>query len=387
MSDPALSKTPFRAALDASANAIRSLTKPDSIERQSELLDEKLALRIFWDNTERFDVELGSKALRSPPPPGSWPHAKIIPLPERSLALCAAAESPRAFYLKRLLEAGANPNALAAREGRDQNQRLLHRAAHAKRDANLWALMGAGAAPALVDSKGQTALMIAAEAAHPLSAQALIETGSPVDALDHAGRSALDRALDYRLVDDALRLESPGARELEQSAWRLAVGAQIALALLEAGASAAPSRSPAATASLPPLAAALRLQNLSLFRALLSRGAQPRWLLQLAPFDPDAPPPPDSGGVERFMFLLRRDPGARALIERAKLIAATRLPSPPAPGLDFDLAPGSIDAPPPPPPDIDDASEAQPDIDNEPAGNPLARHILARGQHSPAARR
>lgn len=296
-------------------------------------LDAHLAKLIAANRLEAFADALRGLCLRAPSGPSSAPGPLAASLPQASLALAEALQSPDLAYLDLLLKAGAHPDALAGKQDTHSNplrgQRLLHRAASLNCPGAIWALMAAGADPALRDRGGRTALIIASASGHRICAEALIETGSPLDSADHSGRSALDCALTHHLRKDPISRARSSPSEIDRFAQGLAERAPIAMALLLAGADAgAPNHAPRSVGEprpLPYLACALRLQNLSLFRSLLQNGANPAWLLEPQRAE-NSPIPSAPDDPQALIFWMTRRSDQRALIERAKLIASTQPP-------------------------------------------------------------
>lgn len=99
------------------------------------------------------------------------------------------------FYFNRLLEAGALPDATLP-NGLHEAPLLCHAAiASADLAWRVEALLRAGANSAQLDSQGRSALFFAAESANSKAMALLLAAGAPIDSLDHAGATALVRAM------------------------------------------------------------------------------------------------------------------------------------------------------------------------------------------------
>lgn len=363
-------QTPAPSAAPAAPSPARRPIDPDPAE-----LDRRLAKIIQRNDLLAFDEALGAACLSASPRPPFSESSPRAPLPEPSLALDAALRSKNELFLGRLLAAGANPDARAPDEPEGffspetdtpRSQRLLHRAVSLSKDWAVWALLRSGANPSSRDAGGRTPLIFAARENKPLCAQALIEMGSPLDATDNMGRSALYFALRWPLSEDALARAHASPKDIALDGERLASRAPLALALLEAGASAAdPALSPSQQApSLPFLAAALRSQSLPLARALLRAGANPSWLLGPAPLPSD--PGAESDPARHFLLLAQNRPEFRPLIERARAMAREMAQALQAP------SPNALREPPPPAtePSASQAPAHHPDPAPEPAPAP-----------------
>lgn len=264
------------------SDRLRSLKPIPSGLCASERLDEELARAIQKNDQLAFDNALGALSLRSPPKPPFGPHSRVILLPEPSRALALALEFPRPLYLERLLAAGADPNAKTlARAGLPAGAPLLFRAVALNQPQLASLLLSYGADIAFRDEQGQNALMLAARLGLAEMARSLIQAKSPLDERDKSHQSALQLALPYLARQDPL-CAGPSAKKTGPALLaRLSAGGDIAMALLEAGASAAAPPLPVSPfhhSPLPPLASAIRLGHARLIQRLLDADADAQWL-------------------------------------------------------------------------------------------------------------
>lgn len=286
--------------------------------------DSSLAAALAHNDARAFEFIL-AKALAerdNPSRPLSLPHA-----------LRAAVEPGLGYYLRRLLEAGANPNEiLAPKKPSNELPRshpLLNLAASQDASEAIETLVAAGANPAAIDAFGQTALIVAARLCKPRAALALIRSGCPVGAVDTFNEDALGASLRYFPSDDPLCPHASLSSKLKVKPMleRLERGALIALALLTAGAPPRPDRPASSIVNypLPPLAAAIRIQNAPLIDALIQAGADARWLL---PAEEQARCPGDFGGASHiggamahWVVAMRKDPGLADMVDIAQRVA------------------------------------------------------------------
>lgn len=358
-------RSAWQALVGASAQALLNASPGRS---SPERLDARLARAICDNGSAHFDAALASLQSASPKSKG--------PLPA-PLALKAAASHPNAYYLSRLLLAGANPNERPAWTPGDpaffNNDTLLHHAARSGSPAAIAALARAGADTSLADDRGATALALACELGLPDCAQALRHAGSPVNQPDLLGHTPLSRSLPYSFDEEPLWAASFHALDETALLERLARGSRIASMLLRDGAR-ADSPGPASPKQLPPLAAAIRLGDEPLAQALIDAGADASWLTPppkapapshipawlLSPEDPARAESP----CQTFARILSNTPRFESLISRLRSYAQARAPA---------RAPDP--APPEPP-----SSPSHPD-----SPSPLARRILASRAPPPAS--
>lgn len=287
--------------------------------------DHDMALAILHHDTAAFDAIL----------PLASEYAFSFDRMEAPLALSAAfGDDSKLYYFQRLLNWRANPDAMPPDDGSGPYAEtsavsapsLLHRAAAENRPRELQALIDHGAELNLQNAKGHTALMIAARSGSLACAQALIDAGADLDARDRDTLCALDHATPIDPRHDPIHLKRPDPAEMERYIQPMIERAPIAMALLKAGASAnvastRPVGSWPPARWLSPAAAALRMQNLELFDAMLANGADASWLNRALPaaFNPYETQTP-----EFFVKRSEEIPEFRHIIEQARLLLSQR---------------------------------------------------------------
>jgi ankyrin repeat protein len=115
-------------------------------------------------------------------------------MPAHDTALLAAAERGDVTEVARLLESGADPNAIEGyASGHFDDTSPLYLAAQGGHLEVVRRLLarGADANQAVSSWLGQTALMVAAERGHADTLRALLEAGADVNAVDEIGRTSL----------------------------------------------------------------------------------------------------------------------------------------------------------------------------------------------------
>lgn len=274
---PPRPKSAWRHLVSASAQTLASANPIALSESLSERLDRKMAHAIRHQDSPRFEAAL----LQA--------HRHCLASKSALLAPQSLSESiwrGDASFLERLLAYGANPNARAVPIA-DANlpaaeRSLIHLAAETGRSFMLETLLRYGADLLACSSHGSTPLMLAADKGCLASARLLISRGAPLNERDHLGRSALARALPYDPANDTLVCPNAPETVSHRLFDQLILGAEVASALLKAGASAAAppaSLGPLLSGSLPPLAGAIRIRDHDLIERLIRAGADASWLL------------------------------------------------------------------------------------------------------------
>lgn len=250
-------------------------------------------------------------------------------------------------FLTTLLSFGANPNFLPPNQPFDRSEPKalppLHLAARGLSTEPVDLLLKAGADPSFRDGLNRTALIVAASLGSEGIARALINAGSPLEATDYHQLDALHRAMPYVASEDPLFAFLPGkAASREKLFFPLIDGAKIARLLLAAGAPAsdsAPSERLASRIPLPPLAAAIRLGDLSLAQTLIERGAETAWLVPVS-HRPSRDPDHNAwihslaGWADKIERHPEMSPFIKAARELALLAPAFPFPAPASPASD-----------------------------------------------------
>ncbi|MEO1277345.1 MAG: ankyrin repeat domain-containing protein [Planctomycetota bacterium] len=131
------------------------------------------------------------------------------PLEIGMTALMLAARDSDQATVTALLEAGADPNAIA----QSGSTPLMFAAQRGQTD-QVVALLGAGADPTRSNAEGRTALMLAARSGAHEAASLLIEAGADADATDRDGATALMHAAGGQHMEAVLVLLGGGADPL-----------------------------------------------------------------------------------------------------------------------------------------------------------------------------
>lgn len=270
------SRSAWRALLGACAKTISMANPLALLDPELGRLDQQMAQAIRYQDTERFDSLLTETidlrvALQKPFEFGSQSFE----------SLTAAVETGGIYYLKALLRAGADPDAMARNHFQLQytsrSESLAQRAVRSGQLPALALLIEAGADVNYREYfSGITAVGLAASLGDREACRLLIDAKAVVNTLDDRGRSPLQLALPYLASEETF----DGTPKSHERLERLRERSLIAHDLLNAGATAADpiSSTPKFEAPLPPLASALRLQDQALAAKIIKAGAPTDWL-------------------------------------------------------------------------------------------------------------